>query len=77
MTDFWETFSWQFYLLSHILSEICCGEIAEEIYFFSYFVLKPVLGYDSRLLRLISQHTTYYTTAITKFDYEILNWFVN
>ena len=27
--------------------------------FLSYFVLMPDLGYESRLLRLISQHTTY------------------
>ena len=29
-TDFWETFSWQFYLLSEFLPEICWEEIAED-----------------------------------------------
>ena len=32
---------------------------------FSYFVLMADLGYEPGLLRLISQHTTYYTTAIS------------
>ena len=35
--DFLRNFSWQFYLLSEFLPEICWEEIAEEI-FFSYFV---------------------------------------
>ena len=46
---FWETFSWQVYLLSAFLPDICWKEIAKEIFFFSYFVLMSDLGYESRL----------------------------
>ena len=55
---FWETFSWQFYLLSEFLPEICWEEVAEEIFFFISFLMTD-LGYEPRPLRLISQHTTY------------------
>ena len=34
MTDFWETFSWQVYLLSELLPAICWKKIAAEVYFF-------------------------------------------
>ena len=53
-TDFWETFTWQVYLLSEFLPEICWAEIAEEIFFFH--ISFWCLIWD---LRLITQHTPY------------------
>ena len=53
----WETFSWQFYLLSEFLPEICWEEIAEEILF--VFRLDVWPGTRTLAFRLISQHTTY------------------
>ena len=42
---FLRIFSWQFYLLSEILPEICWEEIAEEIYFFFlYFIFNDWPG---------------------------------
>ena len=36
-TDFWETFSWQVYLPSEFLPEICWEVIAKEIFFVFFF----------------------------------------
>ena len=55
---FWESFSWQFNLLSEFLPEICWEEVAEEIFFYFSFLMSD-LGNEPRLLPLISQHTTY------------------
>ena len=54
---FLKNFSWQFYLLSEFLPEICWEDIADEILFVFCFVVWP--GTRSLALRLISQHTTY------------------
>ena len=54
---FWETFSWQFYLLSEFFPEICWEEIAEEILFVFRFGVWP--GTRTLAFRLIGQHTTY------------------
>ena len=56
-------FSWQLYLLPEFLPEILWKEIAEEIFFF-IFRLDAWSGIRTRTLRLISQHTTYYTSRI-------------
>ena len=60
---FLRNFSWQFYLLSEFLTEICWGEIPEEILFVFCFDVWP--GVRTLALRLISQHSIYLTTAIT------------
>ena len=54
---FWRNFSWQFYLLSQFLPEICWEEIAEEILFVFCFDVWP--GAGTLASRLISQHITY------------------
>ena len=59
--DFLRNFSWQFYLLSGFLPEICRVEIAEETVFVLRFELE----------RLISQHTTYSTTATSYLKIQI------
>ena len=51
-------FHGSFILLSELLSKICWEEAAEEIFFLFQF-LKTNLGYEPRLLSLISRHTTY------------------
>ena len=58
---FWETYHGKFYLLSEFLPEICWEEIAEEILFVFCFDVWP--GVRTLAFRLISQHTTYQTTA--------------
>ena len=50
-------FSWQFYLLTEFLPEICWEEIAEEILFVFRFDVWPATRTQS--FRLISQHTIY------------------
>ena len=69
---FWRNFSWQIYLPSEFLPEICWEEVAEEINTFLYFVLKSVLGLDpdftfnkpttipTRLRRLFCYYTRLY-----------------
>ena len=52
-------FSWQFYLLSEFLPQICRKEIAEKILFVFCFDVWP--GARTLALHLISQHITYYT----------------
>ena len=54
---FWETFLWQFYLLSEFLPEICWEQIAQEILFVFRFDVWP--GTLTLAFRLISQHTSY------------------
>ena len=51
-------FHGRFILLSEFLPEICWEEIAEEILFIFHFWWLTV-GCEPRLLRQISQHTTY------------------
>ena len=65
-TDIRETFSWYVYLLSEFLPEISWEEITEEILFEFCFDAWP--GIRTRALRLISQHTTYYTTCQPAFQ---------
>ena len=52
---FLRSFSWQIYLLSGFLPEICGDEIAEEIFFIFCFDVWP--GAGTLAFRLISQHT--------------------
>ena len=59
--DFLRDYSWQFYLLSEFLTEICWEEIREEIVFVFCFDVWP--GVRTLALRLISWRTTYQTTA--------------
>ena len=61
---FGETFHGNFYILSEILPEICWEESAEEILFVFCFDVWP--GARILAFRLISQHTTYQTTTISK-----------
>ena len=61
---FLETFHGNFYLLSKFLPEICWEKIAEEILF--VFRFDVWLGTRTLGFRLISQHTTYYTTATSR-----------
>ena len=49
---FFEKLSWQFYLLSEFLPEICWGEIGEEILFVFRFDVRP--GTRTLAFRLIS-----------------------
>ena len=49
--------SWQFYLLTQFLPEICWEEVAGQI--FSYFRFYVCPGVWTLGLRLISQHLTY------------------
>ena len=58
---FLRNFSWQFYLLSEVLEEICWNGVSEEILFIFCFDIWP--GVRTPAWRLISQHTTYYTMA--------------
>ena len=53
---FLRNFSWQFYLFSEVLPEICREEIVKVILFVFYFDVWP--GVRTLALRLISQHTT-------------------
>ena len=64
---FWESFSWQFYLLSEFLAEICWEKITEEIFLF-IFLFYAWPGIRTRSLRLRSQH---YTNRHT-FDYSLI-----
>ena len=59
---FWETFHGNFYFHSELLPDICWEEIAEEIHF--VFCFDVWLGVRTLAFCLISQHTTYQTTAI-------------
>ena len=52
------TFSWQFYLLSEFLLEVCWREVVQEI-FLSYFCFNVWPGIWNMTLCLTSQHTTY------------------
>ena len=58
-TDFWETLSWQFYLLSEFLPVIWLEAVVEET-FLSYFDFFEVAwpGFWNLTKSLISQHTT-------------------
>ena len=58
---FLRNFSYQFYLLSEFLPEICWAEIAEEI--LSVFCFDVWTGARTLAFRLISQHTTYQITV--------------
>ena len=49
ITDFWETFSWQDYLLSEFFPEISWEEIPWK-YFFSYFAFLPDLGHEPEII---------------------------
>ena len=69
---FLRNFSWQFYLLSEFFPEICWEEVAEEIFFI--FRFDALIGIRTRALRLISQHTTYLTTATSNRILENLNF---
>ena len=53
---FWETFSWQVYLLSEFLPEICWEEVAEEIFFVVCFDDWPGI----RSLAFASNKPTHY-----------------
>ena len=64
---FWESFSWQFYLLSGFLAEICWEKNTEEIFLF-IFLFYAWPGIRTRSLRLRSQH---YTNRHT-FDYSLI-----
>ena len=50
-------FSWQFYLLSELLSDLCREEIGEKILFVFCYDVWP--GARTLAIHLISQHTTY------------------
>ena len=53
------------YFLSEFLPKICWEEIGEDVFFFIFrFDAWPGIG--TRVLRLISQHTIYYTMTISK-----------
>ena len=63
---FLRSFSRQFYLLSEFLAK-SVERKSPKIYF-SYFIiiiffLMTDVGYEPRLLTIISRHTTYYTTT--------------
>ena len=62
---FLRSFSWQFYLLSKFLREICWETVAKEI--FAYFRFNIWSGVWTRALLLISQYTTYCTTENRSF----------
>ena len=51
------SFSWQLYLATEFLPEICWKEVAVEI--FSYFRFDVWPGVWTRVLHLISQHNSY------------------
>ena len=71
MTDFWEAFSWQVYLLSEFLTEIYWEHVAEEIIFY-IFVLMSDREFVTVALRLINQHTT---DPIASIKLEIIHLF--
>ena len=61
---------WKFYLLTEFLPKFCCEEVSAEI--FAYFRFDIWSGVWARAIRLISQYTSYQTTATSLFLFKIL-----
>ena len=73
----------QGFLFSEFLKEICWEEIGEEIFFFSYFVLMPDLGYEpelyvwqaktlsTRLRQHLNTHTKFMVYVQTSTSWEL------